>query len=365
MGNTIITVVGNRPQFVKMAPLSHEFKKRNGNEFIIHTGQHYDKNLNEVFFQEMDIPNPDRQLTIKSHKHGGMTAEMLVELEKIFEEKKPKGVLIYGDTNSTLAAALAAVKLKIRIAHVEAGPRIYDIDSPEEINRIVADHSALVRFCPDTQSVENLAKENITKNVHFSGDLMFDSYLKYSKIAEKQSNVIAQYKIDTPFILLTVHRPNNTDSKKAITNLLAFIEKLPEKVVFPIHPRTKAAIQKYQLWDDFNNCNNLISLPAVGYLEILSLLNASKYVITDSGGLQKEAYFAKKLGGVLFFDTPWPQLKSTRWSYLLGTLEDIDLESASKLLESKSIPNEHHSFFGDGFAAAKIADVLEEMGWLP
>jgi UDP-GlcNAc3NAcA epimerase len=231
---SIITVVGNRPQFIKMASVSHEIQKRRYSEIIVHTGQHYDKNMKDIFFEEMNIPKPNYQLSINSRKHGGMTAEMLVKLESLFEDLKPRGVFIYGDTNSTLAASLAAIKLKIPLSHVESGPRIYDIDTPEEINRLVADHGSCIKFCSDLTSVQNLAKENITKNVYLTGDVMYDSYLKFS---QNESDILERLCIDNKFALFTVHRPNNSCSKEALVNLLKLIDSLELDVVFPVHPR--------------------------------------------------------------------------------------------------------------------------------
>jgi UDP-N-acetylglucosamine 2-epimerase len=345
-----------------MAPISHEIRKRGFNEFIVHTGQHFDENMSDVFFNELDIPKPDINLSIHASQHGAMTGEMLGKLEEILLEQKPRTMLIYGDTNSTLAAALAAVKLHIPIAHIEAGPRIYDIDTPEEINRIVADHAALFRFCPDIISVQNLAKENITNGVYFTGDVMYDSFQMFSETAASKSNILEQYNITGEFALLTVHRPNNTCNEIELNKIIKLISDSSIKVVFPVHPRTENAFKKYGLWDKLKELNNCVLFPAVGYLDILQLVNNSKIVLTDSGGLQKEAFFAGKPTVILFYTTPWPQIKECGWQKLCWK-NGIDVELALELINSYIPETKRPQLFGDGKAAAKIIDILQNNGW--
>lgn len=280
-------------------------------------------------------------------------------------EHRPRWVLVYGDTNSTLAAALAAVKLQIPLAHIEAGPRIYDIDTPEEINRIVADHSARLRFCPDLPSVQNLAKENLTRGVYFSGDVMYDAYLVCSRRAEERSTILDRLKLrGGPFALLTIHRPNNTDSAAALGRMLDLLRGSPLPVVFPTHPHTEAAFKRHGLWEAVNALSNVRMIPAVGYLDILALTNAAEVVLTDSGGLQKEGFFAHKPVVVLFYVTPWPQIEQSGWLQLCWKDGGIDAAKAIELITSFRPTEYPGAIFGDGHASARIVDVLEQHGWL-
>lgn len=357
-----MTVVGNRPQFIKMAPISHEINKRGYSEFIIHTGQHFDENMSDVFFKELRIPKPDINLNIHTSNHGSMTGEMLIKLEDLMIQHKPQSLLIYGDTNSTLAAALAAVKLHIPIAHVEAGPRIYDIDTPEEINRIVADRSARLKFCPDIISVQNLAKENITDGVYFTGDVMYDAYLEFSRIASVESKVLNEYKITGDYVLLTVHRPNNTCNEEVLNKIIDTISLADSKFVFVVHPRTENAFKKYGLWEKLNACANLILIKAVGYLDMMQLVNNCRLVLTDSGGLQKEAFFAGKPTVILFYATPWPQIMDAGWQKLCWD-NGIDVQKALTLIRQFNPKTNRPELFGDGQAAIKIVDILEKNNW--
>lgn len=361
----LLTIVGNRPQFIKMAPLSAELTRRNYREIVVHTGQHYDDNMSAVFFQQLAIRQPDMQLSVKGRSHAQMTAEMLVSLEAIMVEKQPPFVLLYGDTNSTLAGALAAVKLKIPIAHVEAGPRTYDLDSPEEINRLVTDHAARLRFCPDALSVENLAKENQARGVFFSGDVMYDAFLTFSEAARSHSTILQELDLlGKRFALLTVHRPNNTDTPEAARRLVTLLEATSFPIVFAVHPRTEAALKRYGCWERCQTFPNARLIPAVGYLDLLALLNASEIVLTDSGGLQKEAFFAGKPAVILFYTTPWPQIRDCGWQRCAWNDFGIDIGQLLQDLESFRPQGARPSLFGDGHAARKIVDLLETAGWL-
>jgi UDP-N-acetylglucosamine 2-epimerase len=346
-----------------MAPISHELNLRGYKEYIVHTGQHFDENMSEVFFQELGIPKPDKKLEIGGGSHGKMTALMLMEIEEILMQINPKFVLIYGDTNSTLAAALAAVKLKIPMAHVESGPRIYDIDTPEEINRIVADHASRLRFCPDLMSVQNLAKENVTKGVYFTGDVMYDAYRRFSAYQPSKEMQALELN-DEPFALMTIHRPNNTDSMEALGRLLELLRKSPMKIIFPMHPRTEAAFKKFGIWEDVNALQHVKIMPAVGYLDILYLVNRSKIVLTDSGGLQKEAFFAGKPTMILFYATPWPQIEESGWQKRYWKDNGIDTETILGEMLSYPLPSNKPNIFGSGDAAKKIVDILESKKWL-
>lgn len=361
----VMTVAGNRPQFIKMAPVSAELARRGYREFVVHTGQHSDDNMSEVFFDELGLPKPDVRLVVRERQHGAMTAEMLLSLERTMLDHRPPWVLIFGDTNSTLAAALAAVKLRIPMAHVEAGPRIYDIDTPEEINRIVADHAARLRFCPDVPSIMNLARENVVTGVHLTGDVMFDAFLHFSHVAAERSSILKRLTLTTkPFALLTTHRPNNTDDPGSQEKLLRLLRESALPVVFPMHPRTEQAFRRNALWDAVNSLDNVHITPALGYLDILALVNQAEVVLTDSGGLQKEAYFAGRPVGVLFYATPWPQIEAAGWQRRCWSDGGINVDDALEVLTTYRPTSARPPFFGDGRAAVHIVDVLEREGWL-
>lgn len=360
----LLTIVGNRPQFIKMGPISAELASRGHREFIVHTGQHFDDNMSRVFFDELGLPTPDINLEISSGSHGEMTGKMLIGIEQVVLDKKPPCILTYGDTNSTLAAALAAVKLHIPFAHVESGPRIYDMTSPEEINRLVADHAATLRFCPDELSVANLAKENITTGVHFTGDVMYDAYLRFSEVAKAKSTILDRHGLPVAnYALLTVHRPNNTDSPEALKRLIKLFTDTTMKIAFPVHPRTENAFKRNGLWSAVCEMPSVTVFPAVGYLDSLQLINNAAIVLTDSGGLQKEAFFAGK-PCVTLFTTPWPQIERAGWQCSAWRNGGIDvpylLERIGAFRPACARPN----FFGDGHAARSIVNAMERQGWL-
>lgn len=361
----LISIVGNRPQFIKMAPISAELDARGMSDIIVHSGQHYDENMSDIFFKEMGIPKPKISLVNTERSHARMTAEIMVKLEEIFLSKKPTGVLLYGDTNTTLAAALVAVKMHIPIAHVEAGPRIYDLDTPEEINRLVADHASRLRFCPDVSSVENLKKEGITRGVHFSGDLMYDSFLHFLPHARNQSTVLSHSGLKgEEYGLVTVHRPNNTDDPLAIKRLVEFCEQSPIKLLFAVHPRTKAALQRENQWGSICSLPKVHITEPLGYLDILAALDGASLVITDSGGLQKEGYFARKPVINLFHISPWPQVVADGWINPVGCLSEVATGTVLDAINNARPGREGGNYFGDGTAARKIVNVLIEEGFV-
>ena len=307
----IVTIIGARPQFIKSAPLSIAFKKFNLEEIVIHTGQHFDKNMSEVFFNEMKIPKPKYFLNINSLNHGAMTGRMLEEIEKILILEKPRYVLVFGDTNSTLAGALAASKLHIDVIHVEAGLRSYNRLMPEEVNRVLTDHLSKYLFCPSSSSIHNLEKEGITKtksrHVSDVGDIMKDSLRLFS---EKVGHL--NEKKDT--ILCTIHRQENVGNKNALENIVNNLNELSKKykIIFPLHPSTKKWIKKFDLKLKFD-----ISEP-LGFLEIIKALKECSIVITDSGGLQKEAYYLSKPCLTLREETEWIELLENGCNTVLG-----------------------------------------------
>lgn len=325
----IVTVVGARPQFIKAAVVSRAIREHNMQagagsstikEIIVHTGQHFDDNMSKVFFDEMDIPKPDYNLAINSTTHGAMTGRMLEKIEEILIKEKPDWVLVYGDTNSTLAGALAASKLHIPVAHVEAGLRSFNMKMPEEQNRILTDHISTKLFCPTDTAIKNLKNEGIEKGVHKTGDVMFDAFLYYSKLAlekyEKGTNAWRNLFGNLPedFILLTIHRAENTDDHTRLKNIVEAINETKRNFVFPIHPRTRKIIEKLGI--SFDQHVKLID--PVGYLEMIYLENVCSMVVTDSGGVQKEAYFAKKPCVTLRDETEWVETVESGWNRCVG-----------------------------------------------
>jgi UDP-N-acetylglucosamine 2-epimerase len=354
-----VTIVGNRPQFIKMAPVSIELASRGYNELIVHTGQHYDENMSQIFFDELGIPEPHINLTISGKTHAEMTGEIMIKAEELLLQQKPKWVMIYGDTNSTLAAALAAVKLCIPIAHVEAGPRIYDINTPEEINRVVADYVSTLRFCPDVVSVQNLAKENIVKGVYFTGDTMYDAFLKFSRIAEQKSHILRSLDlVGKEYALMTIHRPFNTDTMEACGRIAEVLENSEIPVVFPVHPRTEASLKRFDLWEKVKHMPEIKAFPAVGYIDMLQLINKSKIILTDSGGLQKEAFFAGKPVMVFYHTSPWTHMQSCGWLRCYANSHSIDVGRIIRDIVNYPLPESSPDLFGNGKAAQKIVDIL-------
>ena len=283
----IASVVGARPNFIKLAPVSKELRKE-FDEVIIHTGQHYDYEMDRVFFDELGIPEPDYHLGVGSGSHGYQTGEMLKRVEEVLIKEKPDLVLVFGDTNSTLAGALAAVKLHIKVAHVEAGLRSYDKKMPEEINRVLTGHCSDLLFCPTETGVKNLKNEGIAKGVYLTGDVMVDALQESIKIAEKKSRILDELDLKPEeYFLATVHRAENTDDFSRLRSIVdAFCEIV--HIVFPCHPRTEKMLKKFDLWDRLQKSVKVIK--PVGYLDMLVLEKNARKNLTDSGGVQKEAY---------------------------------------------------------------------------
>jgi UDP-GlcNAc3NAcA epimerase len=311
----ILTILGARPQFIKAGTVSREIAKHdNIKEIIVHTGQHYDANMSDVFFEELHLPKPDYYLGIGGKSHGAMTGQMMEKIEEIAIKEKPDVILVYGDTNSTLAGALVGAKLHIPVAHVEAGLRSYNMKMPEEINRILTDRVSKWLFCPTDKAVENLKKEgfeNFDCKIIKTGDVMYDAALYYKNFAKKPKNI----EIKENFILSTIHRAENTDN---INNLVNIIEALDEiakekQIILPIHPRTSKIIENANI-----KIKNITLIPPVSYLEMIWLLNNCDMVITDSGGLQKEAFFFKKPCITLREETEWIELVENKFNVLSG-----------------------------------------------
>jgi UDP-GlcNAc3NAcA epimerase len=360
-----VSVIGARPQFIKAAPLSAELRKRH-EEFLVHTGQHYDENMSDVFFRELDIPPPDRHLNVGSASHGAQTAAMLQGIERVLDEVKPDAVVIFGDTNSTVAGALAAAKLHIPVAHVEAGLRSFDRRMPEEINRVVADHLSTWLFAPSQVSVRQLATEGIAQGVYDVGDIMADSVRIFAPLAEQRSGVLARLGLESRrYSVATIHRAANTDDPARLTGIIEGLRRIPQPVVVPLHPRTRAALCRLHLEHLLDAANStsssarqLVIVPPLGYLDMLQLQKNACTVLTDSGGMQKEAYYLG-IPCISFRDeTEWIETVETGWNRLVGTAPERIVAAWEDY--RGCLPEQRPTLYGDGYAAARIAGILTE-----
>ncbi len=345
----IVTIIGARPQFIKAATLSRVVRDRDDiKEIIIHTGQHYDINMSQIFFKELDIPAPDINLEVGSGLHGKQTGKMLEGIEEALIGNPPDWVLVYGDTNSTLAGALAAAKLNIPVAHVEAGLRSFNRTMPEEINRITTDHISELLFAPTLHAMELLDKEGLLGRAILSGDVMFDSILYYKVIARQKFSVNQLIDADPgKYYLATIHRQENTDNYKNLQSIFLAFSELDLPVIVPLHPRT------LKMMDEVSYRSNVKIISPVGYLEMITLLDNCYKVLTDSGGLQKEAYFLQKPCVTLRDETEWIETLEDGWNFIAGA-------DKQKILDKINLPQTgiQKNFFGDGKAAEKIVEFL-------
>mgnify|MGYP001085035647 CR=1 FL=1 len=378
----VASIVGARPNFIKLAPVSLAIEEHNKNsnkqikEVIIHTAQHYDDNISKIFFKELNIPEPHYNLGVGSGPHGWQTGEMLKRIEKVLIKEKPDIIIVYGDTNSTLAGALAAVKLHIPVAHLEAGLRSYNRRMPEEINRVLTDHSSSILFCPTKAAVENLKREGITGTVNNGefvesvdvipliscslplvvnvGDVMYDSVLQFSEIARRQSTILEDLELKSKeYLLATVHRPYNTDVPENLQNILSGFLEIDEPIIFPVHPRTKKILN--------SNYSSLLTprsslkmIEPVGYLDMLVLEQNARAILTDSGGMQKEAYFFGVPCVTMRTETEWVETIEAGWNVLVGADREKIVETAM----SFKLDNPRPELYGDGRAAEKILKIL-------
>jgi UDP-GlcNAc3NAcA epimerase len=349
----IVTVVGARPQFIKAAPLSRALRESH-HELLVHTGQHYDDTMSGVFFRELGIPCPDYNLGVGSGPHGAQTGEMLRRLEETLLTETPERVIVFGDTNSTLAGALAAAKLHIPVAHVEAGLRSYNRAMPEEINRVVTDHLSDLLFSPTRTGVENLAREGLTQGVHLVGDLMFDALRMFLPIAQARSDALSRFGLQPrEYALLTLHRAENVDHAERLHDLLRALCRIPMPTLFPAHPRTRARMDALGLTHQLGPQIRLTE--PLGYLDMLALQASAKVILTDSGGVQREAFFLAVPSVILRKETEWPELVETGSSRLEG--ENFSQLSPDRLLSLQ--PVAPGDLFGDGNAAWKIAEIIQ------
>jgi len=378
----IVTVVGARPQFIKAAAVNRAMQainrshrsfglphsEKNIQEILVHTGQHYDYLMDKVFFDELKLPKPDYHLGVGSGSHARQTAMMLERIEPILEREKPEVVLVYGDTNSTLSGALAAAKLNIPVAHVEAGLRSYNRTMSEETNRLLTDHLSTFLFCPTYQAVQNLLKEGIrngrTKMVKKVGDVMYDSVLFYSKIAGKRSDIFEKLNLFTPnselktpnYYLATLHRAENTDNPKRLKSILKALNEIGKDVpvVLPLHPRAKKMMKAYHL---FPETQRIKLIDPVSYLDMLKLEKNAKIILTDSGGVQKEAYWFGVPCFTLRDETEWVETIRSGWNILVGS-ETKRIMNEVRRTEGKKSPPKKREIFGDGKASEKIVQLI-------
>jgi len=346
----IVSIVGARPQFIKSAPLSKKIREK-FKEVLIHTGQHYDPNMSDIFFKELSIHKPDYNLEIGSGYHGEQTGKMIIKIEEVLIKEKPDLVLVYGDTNSTIAGSLSAAKLHIKVAHVEAGLRSFNREMPEELNRVVTDHLSDLLFCPTETAVENLKEEGITEGVFNTGDVMYDAVLQFSKLAKNNSKILETLKLEPKkYLYVTVHRAENTDDVGNLRSIIEALSQSGEKIIFPVHPRTKKVIDKLGI----KLGDNIVRIGPLGYLDNLTLVENSNKVLTDSGGIQKEAHFLKVPCITMRKETEWVETVEDGWNIVTGANKNNILGAIKK-------PNPIHEQskpFGDGSAAEKIVELL-------
>lgn len=354
----IVTIIGARPQFIKAAIVSKALEK-NFEEIIVHTGQHYDKNMSEVFFEQLEIPKPKYNLGIGSGSHGKQTGEMLIKIEEVLLQEKPDYVMVYGDTNSTLAGALAASKLLIPVIHIEAGLRSYNMAMPEEQNRVLTDHISTILVCPTKTAVENLKKEGISDNVYLTGDVMCDSVLYYSKIADSKLNPsnldltpIYEKKEVKEWYLATIHRAENTMDNRNLSVILKVFEKLDKMVIFPVHPRIRKMVDELQ---NKNQYKNIYFIEPVDYLTMLYLTNNALKVVTDSGGLQKECYILDTPCITIRDQTEWVETLKNGYNILAKPEEQ---ELYNKIKNAKIEDKNKVHYYGNGQAAQEINQLI-------
>lgn len=352
----IVTVVGARPQFIKAAAGSRQIRKEN-QEILVHTGQHYDDNMSEIFFRELEIPAPDYNLGISGGSHGQMTARMLAGIEEVLIKEKPDALLVYGDTNSTLAAALAAVKLLIPVLHVEAGNRLGTLENPEEVNRILTDHCSTLRFCATQDALNKLCAENLADNSFFVGNIMYDSFLYFTQMPWKSHPLTGlnghAVMIPENYYYLTCHRQENTYSDEPLTEILMAMNDLDAPVIYPVHPRNKERASRI-----CRNCGytNILLTEPVGYLDSINLTKHAKKIVTDSGGLQCEAFYAGVQCVFVFGSVAWPET-------MVGNrnqLANADHKDILGKLSVQQTVDPAYQPFGDGHAAEKICRIIKE-----
>jgi UDP-GlcNAc3NAcA epimerase len=349
----ILTVVGNRPQFIKAAAVSGPLRERH-EEILVHTGQHHDDSLSRVFFSELGLAHPDRELSIAGGSNSSQTARMLATLEPLLVDESPDAVLVYGDTNSTLAGALAAAQSGIPVVHVEAGMRSFDRAMPEELNRVLCDHSSELLLCSSEVAAENLRKESVPGRIEVVGDVMVDVALRWQPAARTDEEITSAHGLMRgSYLLLTAHRAGNVDDPQRLGMLVELIESLPGPILFPVHPRTRARLTDAGLIDRLERLEGLEMTAPLGYIEFSALVCQAQAVVTDSGGVQKEAYLAGVPCVTLRANTEWVETVDARWN----TLVDLDPQAALAALQRRP-PAEHPQLYGDGHAAERCVAAI-------
>lgn len=353
----ILTVVGNRPQFIKAAAVSGPLRAEH-EEILVHTGQHYDDALSNVFFSELGLAAPEHELGIGGGSNTSQTARMLGALGPLLEEIAPDAVLVYGDTNSTLAGALAAAQRGVPLIHVEAGMRSFDRAMPEELNRVLCDHMSELLLCSSEAAAENLRRESIDRRIEMVGDVMIDVAFKWRDDAPASSELLARYGLERGnYLLLTAHRAGNVDDPRRLRALVGIVESLPKPVVFPVHPRTRARLSDGRLLARLEGLAGLVLAEPVGYVEFASLLRGARAVLTDSGGVQKEAYLAEVPCITLRSATEWTETVETGWN----TLVDLDDGEGVLAALDRPHPQNHPQLYGDGKAAERCVSAIGKL----
>lgn len=351
----ILTVVGARPQFIKAAPFSRALRA-NHREVLVHTGQHYDRAMSQQFFDQMGIPQPDYNLEVGSGGHGWQTGRMLLGLEPVMLKEKPDAVVVFGDTNSTLAGALAAAKLHIPVAHVEAGMRSFNRLMPEELNRVTADHLADINFCSTRTAVDNLKREGLSKSARLVGDIMVDSLCHFLPSDRQRRKILAEYGLEPrSYLLATIHRAENTDDRSRLDGIISALADSARPVVFPVHPRTLSRMRSFGLLKRLRLAKNVRLLPPLGYIDSLALQSQALAVVTDSGGVQKEAYILGTPCITVRDETEWVETVASGWNRLAGA----DPRRITSCLRAIGKPASHPKFYGDGRASNRMVAVLE------
>jgi UDP-GlcNAc3NAcA epimerase len=354
----VVSIVGARPQFIKAAPVSKALRAAGDTEILVHTGQHYDYGMSQVFFNELNIPEPDINLGVGSGPHGWQTGQMLVRIEEVLQVDKPDWALVYGDTNSTMAGALAAVKLRIPLAHVEAGLRSFNREMPEEHNRVLTDHCSDFLFCPTQAAMHNLAREGITHGVNLVGDTMYDAVLQFSELGKERSNILKEFGLrKKTYLLATLHRAYNVDLPENLAEILRAFIAINEPILFIVHPRTKEKMRTLgnSLQSQLASSKVHLADP-VGYLDMLVLEQNARLILTDSGGMQKEAYFFGVPCITLRPETEWIETVEERWNVVVGSDSELIIEQARNLQPPS---RSQRQLFGDGHASERIIQRLE------
>lgn len=357
----IITVVGARPQFIKAAPVSKALRQAGFDEHIVHTGQHYDSGMSDIFFAELGIPNPRVNLNVGSASHGAQTAAMLLGIEKILMQEKPDWLLVYGDTNSTIAGALAAAKLGVKIVHVEAGLRSFNRNMPEEINRVVTDHLSQLLLCPSETAVQNLTQEGIHGGVCLVGDVMQDSVIEFSHVAEEKSNILSVLGLQSKkYALATVHRAENTDQPNKLSSIFAALSSMPFPIIFPVHPRTRNKLQQHGVIS-LLDVGSIKAIDPVGYLDMLMLQRHASIIFTDSGGIQKEACWLMVPCVTLREETEWTETVEAGVNRLTGADEGRIRQAVYAFINHP--PSFDVPLYGDGNAASHCVEAIKAASW--